>query len=1194
MYLKQLEIQGFKSFPDKVKIAFDKGITAIVGPNGSGKSNISDAIRWVLGEMSPKSMRGGKMEDVIFNGTSNRRQASFAEVTMELDNTDRKLSCDEDTVFVTRRLYRSGESEYMINKKTSRLKDIVELFLNTGIGREGYSVIGQGRIAEIISQKSDERRGIFEEAAGISKYKYRKNEAIRKLEVTAENQLRVFDILTESEKRLPVLERQAEKAAKYREYTATKKNLEVSLWYERVKALREERDVNEKNCNLQKNLLDKLTEKLDVIESEIDKKYIHTQKLNSEASEIQDKLKDITREQGEMAAKISVYGNDAAHYEKTLNEQSESLKNAERSLTELVPQREQLLKEYNDKIESSAEFTAREEKINAEAERLNRESLEMSEKTAVQLQKIDLLNEKINQNEMLIKSREGFEAARRQRIEEIDARIKLASVQLDVLRGENADGQKAKEEIVAESRQHQETVSRETEALETLREELEELSSLRQTKRIKLMELNQRGETLKRMERLLEGYAGSVKEIMKAAQDKVLSGIHNPVSKIICADEKYVTAVETVLGGKMQNIVCENDTAAKSAIAYLKRTNSGRATFMPLNTVSGSKFIPTGGVEKMSGYIGPASNVCVYDKIYENIITNLLGRTIVADNIDNATEIAKKLGFKVKIVTLDGQIINAGGSFTGGQTVAKSGILSRNRDIAALGEQIKQVEAEFNSASKDYAEKEDAVKASQDNLRQAQRELSVMNERISGLESDLKIKAGRLSDLEENLAALEKEKGEITGSSKTVDEEIAAVRAQISELKKSADAEKDIYAELEKSNAELVRRTEKNAAEKTAFYIEREAFNGEIVRMREKLTSLSVLINNVTQSYDTADKGRQAARAAMESAVQEKAKLETALEALKKSEEVIKNEHKNIIEKVDTVQKELFDLRASQKSQSAEKESALRLYTELQSKLDSNNAENDNLISMLWEEYEFTYTDAQKYAEENPVEGDRREKNRALGEIKLQIKQLGAVNMEAVEQFEEEKQKYAFTKAQYDDIETSKKELEKLINSIEEIMREMFMRTFEQIRENFKQTFAELFGGGYGEIKLVDNGDILECGIDINIQPPGKVIKSLSLLSGGEQAFVAIALYFAILNVNPAPFCVFDEIEAALDDANVYRFGEYMKKYTNDTQFIVITHRRGTMEAADILYGVTMQEKGVTDFLKIDFNQIELKGFKTE
>ena len=684
MFLKQLEIQGFKSFPDKVKIAFDKGVTAIVGPNGSGKSNISDAIRWVLGEMSPKSMRGGKMEDVIFNGTSTRRQASFAEVTMELDNTDRKLACDEDTVFVTRRLYRSGDSEYMINKKTSRLKDIVELFLNTGIGKEGYSVIGQGRIAEIISQKSDERRGIFEEAAGISKYKYRKNEAVKKLAVTTENQLRIFDILSETEKRLPVLERQAEKATKYREYIKVKKNLEISIWYERIKALRDEHAGMEENCNIQKALLDKITEKLEVLESETDKKYLLTQKLNSEAAEIQEKLKDITREQGEIVAKISVHENDAAHFENSFREQTESFEKATANLAELVPQRDDLVREYNDKVASADSFDEREKNLDDEALSISEIINGLSEKISEKEKEIDDIEEKINQKELLIKSREGFESARRQRISEIDARIVTVKTQLDIINAENAEKEKAANEIKLSADEHEKEIDEKSDEAQTLREVLEELNSVKQEKRLKLMELNQRYNTLQRMDRLLEGYAGSVKEIMKAAEDKVLDGIHNPVSKIIRTDEQYVTAVETVLGGKMQNIVCRDDAAAKAAIAYLKRTNSGRATFMPLNTVSGSAFVPVAGVEKLPGYIGPASSLCRYDKIYENIIVNLLGRTIVADNIDNATVIAKKLEFKVRIVTLDGQIINAGGSFTGGQTVAKSGILSRNRDIINL------------------------------------------------------------------------------------------------------------------------------------------------------------------------------------------------------------------------------------------------------------------------------------------------------------------------------------------------------------------------------------------------------------------------------------------------------------------------------------------------------------------------------
>ena len=990
------------------------------------------------------------------------------------------------------------------------------------------------------------------------------------------------------------MERQAEKAAKYREYIKVKKNLEILIWYQRIKALREEQEGTEQSCRLQKALLDKITEKLEVLENETDKKYILTQKLNSDASSIQDKLKDITREQGEITAKISVQENDSIHFEKNVKEQTENLESAKKSLEELLPRQDVLLREYNDKTEEFKKFESLEFKIDDEANCLSGEIQKLYNQMSQKTSEIESLEKEISRNELLVKSKEGFETARRQQITEIEQRIENLKNQLKIINEENDEKRKLSEEIAESAKQYQKDLAESAETVETLREELEELNAVKQEKRLKLMELNQRHNTLLRMDRLLEGFSGSVKEIMRAAESNLIEGIHNPVSKILRTDEQYISAIETVLGGKMQNIVCRDDLSAKNAILYLKKTNLGRATFMPLNTVTGGTFIPINNVDRMQGYIGPASALCDYDIIYKNIVENLLGKIIVADNIDNATAIAKKLDFKVRVVTLDGQIINPGGSFTGGQVVSKSGILSRNRDIINISNEIKKVESDFNSVSKDVSEKEACLKSREDTLKVASRELSVINERIFGIENDLKIELNRARDIEENISVLNAGKNNISGTSRTIDDEIAEIQLNTDSLKDTLKTLKNEHQKLESGYKSLEEQLENNKKAKTDLFIERESYSGEIGRIKEKLNSLSVLINNLNNTLNSASSGLEAVKSAMEKSNREKENLIISLEELKSSEEVIKQEHQKILSDIDRVQKELFDLRALQKTQSSEKEEALQLYTSLQSKLDSNTAEKDSLISMLWEEYEFTYTDAEKYLVENNISGDRKEKNKELSEIKIQIKQLGSVNMEAVEQFEEEKKNYAFVKAQYDDIDNAKKELEKLISSMESVMREMFTTTFEQIRKNFKQTFAELFGGGYGEINLVDNGDILDCGIDINIQPPGKVIKSLSLLSGGEQAFVAIALYFAILNVNPAPFCVFDEIEAALDDTNVYRFGEYIKKYTDDTQFIVITHRRGTMEAADILYGVTMQEKGVTDFLKIDFNQLEMKGFKAE
>ncbi len=1180
MFLKALTMHGFKAFPDKTVITFDRGITAIVGPNGSGKSNISDAVRWVLGEMSPKSLRGSKMEDVIFNGTSKRKPAGYAEVVMTLDNSDRRSTCDCDEINVCRRLYRSGESEYYINQKQVRLRDIVDIFLNTGIGREGYSVIGQGKIADVISTKSEERRGIFEEAAGISKLRYQKKEATNKLLKVSDNLTRISDILGEVETRLPSLQRQSEKASKYLVLKNERTELEVSAFAERISDIEKEKAVVDKNALEEKARLEKAEEKLQGIDREVEENYLSVQKEKLLEATLRRERDELIASLSDIQSAVSIHENDLSHFDALIGDIENREKESGVRALELDGERERLLKESEDSKRLLETVEGEIEEKNALAVKKREELDEAGSETDKEKDALEKVLLQKSENDLMQKEGESYNAIRRERLEAIGREKESAESQYNTAKKEKKATDLALDEVTEELAKKGTALEKGKEKIEALSLDEAEQNEIKQSQRLKLLEVNQRRETLQRMDRLLEGFSGSVKAVVSSD----LSGIHGPVSKLIVTDNEYITAIETCLGGQMQNIVVDDEKSAKEAIAYLKRTNQGRATFLPLTTVDG-KETDDKDISSMRGFISVASRLIRCDEKYRGIVKNILGRTVVATDIDAANDIARKTGFKVRIITLDGQLINAGGSFTGGQTLKSSNILTRRADIEKLDAEAKEIEkrifavtAEINKISGEkeeirnsFLELERDVELLEKREDELLRQSDVYDERLTALGSRLDSiteeyeKVLHTSDVtSDNLSS-------IVENGRRLEEDVAEARERV---KRAEDKEDSLKAEIFALMEEVtLLRTKKSDAEVT-LATSSERINSNALQKAELEGAVTDGKNRIKEYREKQEETRRLiADGKLE-------KLEAEAKIKNKEDEI--KAHTDMASKLEA---DSMSMRVSQKQLTEEKEHSFRLYTQFSSRSEELEKEKVNILTRLAEDYEMDFDTAVIFAASARSNHtlSKEEKEERLSFLRSEMKKLGSVNLESVEEYRETKERYDFLKAQFDDAESAKKSLEKLIVTLENTMRDTFSKALVNIQKAFKETFTELFGGGTAEI-VVSGEDVLECTIDINVQPPGKIIKSLSLLSGGEQSIVAIALYLAILKVSPSPFCIFDEIEAALDEANVNRFGEYLKKYSMSTQFIVITHRRGTMEAADMLYGITMQEKGVSDYLRVSLS----------
>ena len=1179
MYLKALELRGFKSFPDKTRLEFQKGITAVVGPNGSGKSNVSDAVRWVLGEMSPKSLRGSKMEDVIFAGTAKRTQTGFCEVSMIVDNSNGELSCETEEVRVTRKFYRSGDSEYRINDKPSRLKDIYELFLNTGIGREGYSVIGQGKISEVLSQKSDERRHIFEEAAGISKYRYRKNDAEKKLAETDTNLIRLNDIAGEIGLRLTPLEKDAENAKKYLVLSDRKKELEVSLWLDRiVKASNRSEDVEKKRDTAKKNYEDKENE-LTLLDAAIEGLFNKKQFNSQTAEQIRSEISELEAQKNKLENLRSLSQNDISHHTerkaqidaeiKVLSEtELEGLKkaladceNAENSAKSAYDETGKKLSEAQALVETAQENLAAGEK--ALSDKQDEKRICSEKLVSLRIDEAAQLNSEKSESE---------------RREFLDAEIAKATSELEEAYKALEGANQRKKDFESQKNQITEEIETEKKGLDELNAKRDEFIQKKNELEAKYAADSHRREVLDRMDKMLEGYPGSVKAVMN---EKSLTGICGPVSRILTVSGEYVTAIETALGAAVSNIVVENEASAKEAIRFLKRTSAGRATFLPLTSMS-ARTINEHGLTRENGYIGTASELVSFDEKYRVIAENLLGRTLVVDDIDNASAIARKYSYRFRIVTLDGQIVNSGGSYTGGSVAARTGVMSRNADIAFLDESIaktvsalkklrddvrenaedRQSAAEYieglsndlTSASSGLYRSENDIKLHTEHIDACSERLKSMNAQLDEFDSD-KIKE-RLSEL---TALREAEEAHLTAL--TIEEETLskALDKSYDDEKTAADALADARLSLvsAQKDCEAAQNSKADAGSRIADNVRRtQSLREELSEIEKQLSGISIDI----------EKNQEDIKTAAQALAEKKALLD---EHIKTSEQL----------ELDMNRK-----RSDQKDMQRDKEVFFEEMTKQDAMLEKYRSEYDDLTAKLWEEYTLTYSDAASLNLPSPKDGDTQE----LSSVKAKIKALGHINVNAVEEYKETKERYDFMTKQISDLEDSKKSLEGVIRRLETDMKTMFSAAVERINKSFKEVFTDLFGGGTADIVISDPENILESGIEINIQPPGKMVKSISLLSGGEQAFTAIALYFAILKVNPAPFYIFDEIEAALDDVNVSRFAAYVKK-NSDTQFIIITHRRGTMEVADTMYGVTMQEKGVSSFLKVSIDDVEKK-----
>lgn len=1180
MYLKALEMRGFKSFPDKTRLDFERGVTAVVGPNGSGKSNISDAIRWVLGEMSPKSLRGSKMEDVIFAGTAARAQTGFCEVSLIVDNGGDELKTGTDEVKVTRKYFRNGDSEYKINDKPSRLKDIYELFLNTGIGREGYSVIGQGKISEVLSQKSDERRHIFEEAAGISKFRYRKNDAEKKLNETDANLLRLTDILSEVSSRIGPLEKDAENAKKYLVLAQRKKELEISIWLDKITTAHiESKNINQK-YEQSKFLCEQKEKELQEQENELNRLTDKKQLLMVETQEKRDRLSEIEEQKNVYSGKKAVSENTLLHHDErknTIISDIDKLKNVEMKALEMqLELARNMSVEQGKRVEQVKKELESAKQNVAVCEKMLEQSKQDIENKEAELRQAreQLINIKISKSsiESAFKSDNDRREFLSAEIENINSELAQTQKHLDAANSRKSEFFEQKRELL-------QSIEEENEQYNKLQEEYEQLISTKNVLQGQFTTQYQRRETLDKMDKLLEGYPGSVKAVMG---EQSLKGICGPVSRLFTSQGQYVTAIETALGAAVSNIVVENEQDAKNAIRFLKEKGAGRATFLPLTSIKES-FFNEKGLENEKGFVGIGSSLVSYDNKYQSIAKYLLGRCVVVDNIDSASAIARKYSYRFKIVTLDGQVVNAGGSYTGGSAANKSGIMSRSADIEALDKEIKILGAKINENAEKIKENSDSRQESALYIEALKNDLSSADSGLYKSEADIKLHTEhidacnvRLDNAKAQLAEYDPDGLTAKLSSLSVQYEntqtvISALELEYEQLQQKCDKLDDELDEtINKENALMLKEVEAN-----------KDFEAQGMNVKNAFTRYNDAKARLDALYDE----QNLLSLRVEDIVKEAQDATEQLAFYEKEAQEKKAEIEALVKDTTALEYSITRILNTQKEINRDKEVFFRDYTKYSSMLEQYQKEYDILTSKLWEEYEITFSDAQLLNLPKPKAEDITE----LNSVKAKIRALGHVNVGAVEEYKETKERFDFMSKQVEDLENSKKSLENVIRRLESDMKSIFSKAIEQINKSFGEVFSELFGGGRGEIIITEPDNILESGIEIIVQPPGKMVKSISLLSGGEQAFTAIALYFAILKVHTAPFYVFDEIEAALDDVNVNRFGAYLRKHSSDTQFVVITHRRGTMEAAETLYGVTMPEKGVSTFLKLKLEEVEKK-----
>lgn len=1170
-------MQGFKSFPDKTELNFGKGITAVVGPNGSGKSNISDAVRWVLGETSTKSLRGSKMEDVIFGGTSKRKALGFAQVMLTLDNSDGTLKDHGEIVTVTRRYYRSGESEYKIDGESVRRKDIHELFMDTGLGSDGYSMVGQGKIDSIISAKNEDRRELFEEAAGISRFRHKRKDAERRLDQAQENLVRLLDILGELESRVGPLKKQSEKAQKFLEYSEEKKTLEIGVWLNKINrftvelreqehkidAVRASYEVSENDLAAIEKKLEEVAEKVTSINLAIEQSRLGASGYEEEA----------LRKDGE----ISVLNATLEHNNETIERLTADITDADGTGATIDEQIEAKNKTIAENEKLIADKKAELESVANELSKVQNENMEISDKTVELNQTLTALTIKLSDSKVKMSQATSSIEEINSRKDTIASQIEATQKDIDYTQSQADESNKNLEFLKDRIDEYENSLGGYQMKVDAKKQKAEKIKQEAERLARQMAEKSDRARVLEDLEKNMEGFSGAVKAVLKQSQSKALPGVHGTLSQLITVDNENSTAIEIALGAAMQNVVVSTESDAKRAINYLKQNNVGRATFLPISAIK-PRYMEEKNLDDNFGFVDVASNLVDCDEQYRDIVENLLGRVMVVEDIDCAIAISKRYKNRYKIVTLDGQVMNPGGSMSGGSKGKGSGVLSRANLIEELkaeaqkiGNELKEVQAELKKAV------EDANSAVAD-LQGADADLRNAKEEYIRAEGDAKLISDKLQSFINQRDTMCREQENSEGRILLFNQAVENAKQEAAEIEKQmADTEAELNnvstgaKELSSKRDEIREKTEQINLELVTLTKDSEAARLSVEELELRKSTQSDRVKNITDEINEIKAKNENLLLSINDV---KAQAEELRQKASESNDAVTQK----IEDRNEFEKRSNELRAKEKATLTDKEKLSGDIVRLEERKANMKKEYDELGDMLFEQYELTKPEAQALG---IVIDDMAEAKKRLHEIKVAIRGLGSINVGAIEEYKEVSERYNFLKEQTDDIEQSKKELAKIIDDLTSSMSEKFMTQFNKINTEFKTCFADFFGGGNGEIILEEPDNCLESAIEIKIQPPGKSVQNINLFSGGEKSLAAMALLFSVLKVQPSPFCIYDEVEAALDDVNVERFAKYMRRMTDKTQFISITHRRGTMEEADVLYGVTMQEKGVSKLLEL-------------
>lgn len=1177
MVLKTLEMQGFKSFPDRTQLNFGEGITAVVGPNGSGKSNISDAVRWVLGETSTKSLRGSKMEDVIFGGTSSRKALGFAQVQLTLDNSDHTLKDKGDVVTVARRYYRSGESEYKIDGENVRRRDIHELFMDTGLGSDGYSMVGQGKIDSIISQKNEDRRELFEEAAGISLFRHKRTDATRRLDQAQENLVRLLDILGELENRVGPLKKQSEKAAQFLELSEEKKTLEIGVWVNKINRFTNELREQEHKIDAANASYEVCEKELKNIETEIEEILDKTASINTEIEQIRIGSKAYEEEALRRDADASVLETTLKHNDETIDRLKNDIgaaDDANTSIDEQIEEKKQFIIDNEFLIE---EKKAELEQATNEMQNLISSNEEFSKLTVELNQRITALTLELSDCKVQCSKAVSSIEEIRSRQNVVDDAIADCSRELEIAENQKAESDENIKFLQERIDENNNSLAGFKLKLENKKNKADKIKADLEKANLELSQKQSKARMLSDLEKNMEGFSGAVKAVMKQAQSKALSGIHGPLSQLITVDNAYSVAVEVALGAAMQNIVTTNEADAKRAIYYLKNNRIGRATFLPISNIK-PRTLDEKDLDDNLGFVAVASDLVECKSYYKNIISNLLGRVVIVEDMDCAIGIAKRYGNRFKLVTIDGQVINPGGSMTGGSQSKGAGILSRGNMIDELNAQAKELEGKVEGLKAEFKTALEDANYAGAKLQGAEVDLQQAKEELIRAQGEHKLICEKLDAARSQKNALESEKNSAQERISFFEKQNADGEKQVQTVQKQIESAEDELAKTTGNAREILKKRDE-------YRQKNEQINLELVTLAKDTQTAKISIEELEMRKSTQSDRVKSIEEEISIIEERNKQLLSQIHEVKAQADALRQKAKesddNIssqIEERNGLEKRSGELRLLERNKGQEREKLSGELVRLDERKIAMRKEYDELNDMLFEQYELTKREAEalNIQIENMADAKKR-----LHEIKVAIKRLGSINVGAIEEYKEVSERYEFLKEQIDDVEQSKSELMKIIEDLTASMSEKFLDKFNKINEEFKVSFADFFGGGKGEIVLENPDNCLESPIEIKIQPPGKSVQNINLFSGGEKSLAAMALLFSVLKVQPAPFCIYDEVEAALDDVNVERFAKYMRKMTDRTQFISITHRRGTMEEADVLYGVTMQEKGVSKLIEL-------------